>query len=63
MTQLVVDILEYLRVRTCKVMLMINKLNILSYLFEDYIEGEYEKIYQLSQKEAMHLVICNYDIE
>ena len=63
MTQIVVDILEYLRVCKCKVMLVINKLNILSYLFSDYIKGEYEKIYQLSKKKAMHLIICNYDIE
>ena len=63
MTQIVVDILEYLTVCKCKVMLGINNLNILSYLFKGYIKGEYEKIYQLSKKKAMHLIICNYDIE
>ena len=63
MTQIVADILEYLRVCKCKVMLVINKLNVLAYLFRDYIKGEYEKIYQLSKKKAMHLIICNYDIE
>ena len=63
MTQIVVDISEYLRVCKCKVMLVINKLNILSYLFSDYIKVEYEKIYQLGKKKAMHLIICNYDIE
>ena len=35
MTQIVVGILEYLRVCTCKVMLVIDKVNILSYLFND----------------------------
>ena len=63
MTQIVVDILQYLRVCKGKVMLMISKLDILSYLFKDYIEGEYEKFYQLSKKQAMRLIICNYDIE
>ena len=51
MTQIVVDILEYLRVCKCKVMLVI-RLNILSYLFKDCIKGELEKIYQLSKEEG-----------
>lgn len=63
MTQIVVDIIEFLNTCKCKVMLVINKLNLLSYLFNDYIKGEYEKIYQISKKKAIHLIICNYDIE
>ena len=63
MTQIVVDILDDLRVCKCKVMLVINELNILSYVFSQYIKGEYEKIYQLSKEKAIHLIICNYDIE
>ena len=43
MTQIVVHILGYLRVCGCKVMLVINKSNILSNLFHDYIEGACEK--------------------
>jgi site-specific DNA-adenine methylase len=62
MTQIVVDILEFLKVCKCKVMLVINKLNILSYLFRDFIKEEYERIYQISKRKAKHLVICNYDI-
>ena len=62
MTKIIVDILEYLPVCKCKVMLIINKLHILSYLFEDFIKGEYIRTYQLSKKKAVHLIICNYDI-
>ena len=61
MTQIIVDILEYFKVCRCKVMLVINKLYILSYLFKDYIKGEYSKTYQISKKKSIHLVICNYD--
>ena len=62
MTQMIVDILEYLKICRCKVLLIINKLNILSYLFKDYIKGEYHKIYQISKKKSIHLIISNYDI-
>ena len=46
MTQIIVDIFEYFKVCKCKVMLVIIKLNILSYLSKDYITGEYSRIYQ-----------------
>ena len=36
MTQIMVDILEFIKVCKCKVMLVINKLNILEYLFDGY---------------------------
>ena len=62
MTQMIVDILEYLKICRCKVLLIINKLNILSYLVKDYIKGEYHKIYQISKKKSIHLIISNYDI-
>jgi site-specific DNA-adenine methylase len=62
MTQIIINILEYIKVCKCKVMLIINKLNILSYLFKDYIKGEYLRTYQLTKKKSKHLIICNYDI-
>ena len=60
MTQIVLDILEYLKTCSCRVMLIINKLSILSYLFKDYIKGEYIRIYQLTNRKAIHLIITNY---
>jgi hypothetical protein len=66
MTQTIVEISwQYSKsLQNCKLMLVINKFKYYcSYLFRDYIKGEYEKIYQLSKKKAMHSIICNYDIE
>ena len=60
MTLIIVDILKLLKNSKCKIMLIINKLDILTYLFKDYIKGEYEKIYQISKKKVIHLIITNY---
>lgn len=60
MTQIIVDILKYLKTCSCRVMLIINKLSILSYLFKDYIKGEYNRVYRLSCNKAKHLIITNY---
>lgn len=45
----------------CKVMLIINKLNIIEYLFKNFIKGEYQITYQLSKRKDCHLIITNYD--
>ena len=60
MTQIIIDILELIKTCKCKVMIVINKLNILSYLFKDFVKTEYGKIYQISKKKAIHIVITNY---
>jgi site-specific DNA-adenine methylase len=60
MTQIILDILEYLKTCSCRVMLIINKLSILSSLFKDYIKGEYGRVYQLTNRKAIHLIITNY---
>ena len=48
-------ILEYLKSAKCKVMLIINKLGILEYLFKDFIKDEYRRVYQLSNKKVFIL--------
>ena len=60
MTSIILNILELLKTSKCKVMLIINKLDILEYLFKDFIKGEYSKIYCLSKKKNKHLIITNY---
>ena len=60
MTKIIIDILEYLKTCSCKVMLIINKLVILSWLFKDYIKGEYNRTYQIGKKKAIHLIVTNY---
>ena len=45
-------ILEYLKSAKCKVMLIINKLGILEYLFKKIIKSEYQRVYQMSNKKV-----------
>ena len=60
MTNIVVYICEFLKTCKCKVMLIINKLSLLEYLFKDYIKGEYLRVYQIGKKKSYHLIITNY---
>ena len=60
MTAIILDPLELLKTAKCKIMLIINKLNILEYLFKDFIKGEYSKIYAITLKKMKHLIITNY---
>ena len=62
MTEIIIYTLDYLKTCKCKVMLIINKLYILEFLFNDYIEGEYDKKYQLGKKKSKHLIITNYSL-
>ena len=62
MTKIVLDILDLIKNCKCKVMLIINKLCILGYLFNDYIRGEYDKTYSLTKKKSKHLIITNYNL-
>ncbi len=59
-TKLFIDIVEYLKICKCRVLLIINKNAITEYLFKDYIRGEYPKTYQLTKKKCFHLIVCNY---
>jgi site-specific DNA-adenine methylase len=45
-----------------KIMLVINKLDIVKYFFKDFNIFEYEKIYQVGKKKSIHLVITNYGV-
>lgn len=60
MSQIMIDILEFLKVCKCKVLFIINNLAIIRYLFKDFIKDNYEKIYQISKKKSNHLIIANY---
>lgn len=59
-TSIFIDCLNLLKKAKCKVMLIINKNALSSYLYKDYIRGEYSKIYQFTKKKANHLIITNY---
>lgn len=44
-----------------KIMLIINDMKILRWLFEGYVKGEYKKTYQIGKRVDNHIIICNYD--
>ncbi len=54
-----IDILKD-KATKAKVMLVINDLKILRWLFKDFIKGDYIRMYQMSKKKMSHLIICNY---
>jgi hypothetical protein len=41
-------------------MLIINENAITDYIYKDFIVGKYDKIYQLTKKKAVHIIVCNY---
>lgn len=45
-----------------KIMLIINDMKIIRYLYNDYIIGSYDKVYQLGKRKSTHLIICNFTI-
>jgi len=61
-TDIIYKILEIFKnpLTKAKMMLIINDMKIIRWLFDGYIRGEYKKIYQMSKREDKHLIICNY---
>lgn len=59
-TQLYIDILDFIKNAKCNVMLIINKNAITNFIYQKYIIGEYNKIYQQTKNKAQHLIITNY---
>lgn len=46
-----------------KIMLIINDMKILRWMYKDYILGEYIKIYGMGKRTENQLIICNYKID
>jgi hypothetical protein len=59
-TQILIDILYFIKSCKCKVLLIINKLKIIEWMFQDYIKSEYSRTYQISKRKEIHLIITNY---
>ena len=51
----------YMDTCKCKVMLIINDLKIIRYIYGDYVKGQNDKIYQLGKRKSRHLIITNYE--
>ena len=64
-TDIIYKILEIFKnpLTKAKMMLVINDMKIIRWLFNGYIVGGYEKIYQLGKRKDKHLIICNYNEE
>ena len=61
-TDMLYIIYEYMISCKCKVMLIINSLKIVKYIFKNLVKCEYTRMYQLSKKNSVHLIVTNYDI-
>lgn len=59
-TDMIYEIHNYMKIAKCKVMLIINDLKIVRYIFGDFVKGQYNKLYSMSLKRQVHLVICNF---
>jgi site-specific DNA-adenine methylase len=62
MTDILIYIKELLEDKNTKskIMMVINKLNIIKYLFNDFIKLEYNKTYSLTKKTCVHYVMTNF---
>ena len=60
-TEMVPKIYEFMLTCKCKVLLIINDLEIIRYIFKNFVKGKYNKIYLLGKKRSRHLIICNYE--
>ena len=70
-TKIYIDLLEYLKNCTCKILFSINSNAVTKYLYKDYIKHVYNRSYETTKinknKETSHnkqdvLIICNFDI-
>lgn len=62
MTDIIINILEIIKDKKnkAKIMLVINDLKILRWLYNGYIKTDYNKVYQIGKRRDKILVICNY---
>jgi site-specific DNA-adenine methylase len=59
-TGVFIDILNLLKNAKCKIMLIINDNKLVRFLYNDYIKGSYDKLYQTVKSKSKHLIITNY---
>jgi hypothetical protein len=62
MTKILYEVKEIMEDKKtkCKIMMIINDLAILRYLYKEFIKGSYQKTYQIGKRKCRHLIICNY---
>jgi site-specific DNA-adenine methylase len=64
MTDMIYNILNIMKDKKtkAKIMLIINDMKIIRYLYGNMVKDEYDKIYQIGKRKDKHLIICNYNI-
>ena len=60
-TKIFVDILRFLEKAECRVMCIINSCAMNRELYKNFMVGTYSKHYDISGRDAEHLILCNYD--
>jgi site-specific DNA-adenine methylase len=67
-TKIYIDLLEYLKNCTCKILFSINSNAVTKYLYKDYIKNVYNRSYEttiISKNNKLtktNKIICNFDI-
>ena len=59
-TQIIVNIYKFMKTCKCKVLMVVNSLDIVKYMFRKFIKGEYIKTYGIYKKNSKHIIISNY---
>jgi 16S rRNA G966 N2-methylase RsmD len=62
-TYIYLEILNYFKNSKCKIMMILNKSEIMKHLFKDYYKDEYGVMYGMSKNKEKLMVLTNYPIE
>jgi len=62
-TAFYIDILNYFKKSKCKIMMIVNKTEIMKYIFNDYYRDEYSILYNVSKNREKAMILTNYIIE
>jgi site-specific DNA-adenine methylase len=59
-SDMIINILEFMKSCACKCLLIVNDLKIIRMLYKDMIKDTYDVVYQISKRKSKHLIITNY---
>jgi hypothetical protein len=59
-TEIYINIFEFMKIAKCKVMMTINNIKMIDYIFKDYYKDKYNRTYQNTKKKEEINIYCNY---
>lgn len=62
-TSFYIDILNYFKTSKCKIMMIVNRSEIMKYLFNDYYKDDYKITYSISKNKERLMILTNYIVE